>query len=32
MPIQTYVGILPLKEGLKRGSVFPNINLRYPRL
>lgn len=32
MPIQPYVGILPLQEGLKRGSIFPNINLKYPRL
>lgn len=32
MPIQTYVGLLPLSEGLKRGSIFPNINLNYPRL
>ncbi|MFT8312844.1 MAG: spore coat associated protein CotJA [Clostridium sp.] len=32
MPIQTYVGLLPLNEGLKRGSIFPNINLNYPRL
>lgn len=32
MPIQPYVGILPLQEGLRRGSIFPNINLKYPRL
>lgn len=32
MPIQPYVGILPLQEGLKTGSIFPNINLKYPRL
>lgn len=32
MPIQTYVGLLPISEGLKRGSIFPNINLNYPRL
>lgn len=32
MPNQTYVGLLPLNEGLKRGSIFPNINLKFPRL
>lgn len=32
MPIQPYVGLLPLNEGLKRGSIFPNINLKYPRI
>lgn len=29
---QPYVGIVPLKEGLKRGSMFPNLYQPYDRL
>ena len=31
VPIQPFVGLLPLDLALKKGTVFPNINVDYPR-
>lgn len=32
VPNQAYVGLLPLNIALKRGTVFPNIDVTYPRI
>lgn len=31
VPIQPFIGLLPLDLALKKGTVFPNINVDYPR-
>jgi hypothetical protein len=31
VPFQPFVGLFPLDLALKKGTVFPNINVDYPR-
>lgn len=31
VPIQPFIGLLPLDIAFKKGTVFPNINVDYPR-
>lgn len=31
VPIQPFIGLLPLDLALKKGTIFPNINVDYPR-
>lgn len=30
VPLQPYIGMLPLSEALKKGVLFPNLDIPYP--
>ena len=32
VPDQSYSGLLPLDVAFKRGTIFSNINMNYPRI
>lgn len=32
IPDQPFIGLLPLDVAFKRGSVFPNLDVTYPRI
>lgn len=32
IPRQSYIGLLPLNIAIRKGTVFPNINITYPRI